>query len=64
MITSVSTWRCKCGAHIKVIAQTAKNKPGSTQEAACPKCGDKQIVYGEKIVSVAIEQDAPQHHEK
>jgi hypothetical protein len=56
MITTVSTWRCKCGAHIKVVGQAEKNQP-STQKAQCPKCGDSQLIYCEKILSITVEEE-------
>jgi hypothetical protein len=31
------------------VSVRPKDKPSSTQNAACPKCGNKQIVYSEKI---------------
>ena len=64
MITSVSRWRCKCGVHVKVVAETAKNTQGSTQQVACPQCGDKQIVYGMTVVSITTESDANRPLEK
>jgi hypothetical protein len=58
MITTVSTWRCKCGARIKVVGQTPKGQPSPTQPAACPQCGDTQMIYGTTILSISIEEDA------
>jgi DNA-directed RNA polymerase subunit RPC12/RpoP len=58
MITTISTWRCRCGTRVKVIGQTPKDKPSATQYAACPTCGDKQIIYGETIVSVSTEHES------
>jgi hypothetical protein len=57
MITSVSTWRCKCGAYIKVVSETPKDKPLATHDAVCPKCGDIQLIYGYKLLSVSLEGD-------
>ena len=57
MIATVSTWRCKCGARLKVICQTPKNKQSATRVAAGPKCGDTQMVYGDTIISITVEQD-------
>jgi len=59
MMNSVSTWRCKCGVRIKVVAEAHENKPAATQTAVCPSCGDEQAVYGEKIISITAEKDAP-----
>ena len=48
----VVLWRCKCGAHLKVIGESDQAKPRASQTTACPKCGEKQVVYAEKIHSV------------
>jgi hypothetical protein len=52
-MTNVSTWRCKCGITIKVVTEMDRTKPANTQVAVCPKCGDKQAVHGDKILSIA-----------
>jgi hypothetical protein len=57
MITNVARWRCKCGVSVKVVGQTPKNKPAATQTAACPNCGDRQILYGETIISISVEKE-------
>jgi hypothetical protein len=49
----VVLWRCKCGAHIKVIGEAEQTHPRASQMAACPKCGEKQLVHAEKILSIA-----------
>jgi len=59
MITSTSTWRCKCGVRVKVVSQTPKAEPTATQVAACPQCGDKQMIYGKTILSTTAEEEAP-----
>jgi hypothetical protein len=53
--TSVSQWRCRCGASIKVVAEDGA-KRGETTRVECPRCGDSQIVYGVRVISV--EDDA------
>jgi hypothetical protein len=58
MITSVATWRCNCGAGIKVVTETDR---GNSEEldrlkAACPNCGDPQIIYGHRIVTITVER--------
>ena len=58
MIKTVATWRCKCGAHIKVVGEVPNDKPQATRKVACPKCGESQSVYAEIILSVSIQQDA------
>ena len=57
MITIVSTWLCKCGAHVKVVGETPKGNTSARQAAACPRCGDTQVVYVEKILSIMIEKE-------
>ena len=49
----VMVWRCPCGIPIKVVAETARNQPRASRLAVCPKCGAKQIVEAERIISVA-----------
>jgi hypothetical protein len=52
---TVSTWRCKCGTHIKVVGERDRTKPANTIDAACPKCGDRQIIYADKILTISDE---------
>jgi hypothetical protein len=52
IMTSVSTWRCKCGIIVKVITQWDRRKQPSNQTAACPNCGITQLVYGDTVLSV------------
>jgi hypothetical protein len=49
----VTVWRCSCGMRIKVIAEAPQNRARGSQLAACPKCGAKQIVEAERIISIA-----------
>ena len=49
----VILWQCKCGAHIKVVGEADQGKPRASQVTACPKCGEKQLVYAERILSIA-----------
>jgi hypothetical protein len=59
IITLVASWRCQCGAHIKVLAETDRDKPiVATRSAACPECGNQQTVYGERIISIEVAPDA------
>jgi len=55
-MTTVSIWRCKCGVRIKVISDLDRDHPSETREVACPKCGHKQKVHGQTIVSVTAQQ--------
>jgi len=56
MSTMTSTWRCKCGATIKVIAEFDMATVHPTLFAACPDCGDRQMIYGDRIISVTSEK--------
>jgi hypothetical protein len=58
MISSVSRWRCKCGVSIKAITETDKARIDDNVrlEVACPKCGDKQLVYAHRIIEVTAER--------
>jgi ribosomal protein S27E len=51
----VSTWRCKCGVRIKVVTEHDPKTPGDKIEVKCPSCGDKQMVYGSKVISLTKE---------
>jgi ribosomal protein S27E len=53
---TVSTWRCKCGASIKVVSELDRDQPSETRQVACPKCGDEQKVYAHTIISVTTQQ--------
>lgn len=61
MITTVSTWRCKCDTRIKVVSETPKDNPLATSMAECPKCGDQQVIYGVRILSITVEQEETAH---
>jgi hypothetical protein len=57
MISSVACWRCKCGASVKAVTEIDKTriKDNVRLEVACPKCGDKQLVYAHRIIEVTAE---------
>jgi len=57
MIMSVSTWRCKCGIRIKVVGESDPAKAGETITAACPECGDEQVINAVKLVSITTDND-------
>jgi hypothetical protein len=59
MIKGVATWRCKCGASVKVITETDKGRinDGIRLEAACPNCGDKQIIFAHRIIATTTYKD-------
>jgi len=59
MIKGAATWRCKCGVTVKVITETDDTRINEDirREAQCPNCGDKQIVYAHRIVSVTMYND-------
>jgi len=52
IMRTVSTWRCRCGTHIKVVGERDRTKEPNRTIAACPKCGDKQLIYTDRILSV------------
>jgi hypothetical protein len=54
MITSVATWRCQCGTVVKVVTETdrANSDAPDRLNAECPECGEAQVIYGHRIVSV------------
>jgi hypothetical protein len=61
-MTIVSTWRCQCGISVKVVGEhDGQSKPPPTQSATCPKCGDKQTVYADKIISVIDDSENSIH---
>jgi DNA-directed RNA polymerase subunit M/transcription elongation factor TFIIS len=60
MGTSVSSWPCKCGNTVKVISEVDRAQPSETKEVACPKCGNKQIVYAHIIISVTVQKASVQ----
>jgi hypothetical protein len=62
MIPTVSTWRCKCGASVRVTGECPKDKPTASQSAACPKCGYTQTIFGETILSITLEEDSRLNH--
>jgi hypothetical protein len=50
----VTLWRCHCGANIKVFGEAEVANPRASQVVACPKCGQKQLVYVDRIVSINL----------
>jgi hypothetical protein len=56
MITSTSVWWCKCGVQVKVIGQTDWYTPHEKVTAECPNCGDRQVIYAHRIISVTAER--------
>jgi len=52
MVGKVTVWQCKCGVHIKVLAEAESEQPPAIQ-IACPKCGETQLVHAETIISVS-----------
>jgi hypothetical protein len=57
MVTTVARWRCKCGASIKVLAETLRERPAEELTVACPSCGEKQIIDAHKILKVETSND-------
>jgi len=58
MITTVSTWRCKCGLRVKVVSELKRENGGEKLMVACPNCGDKELIYADRIVSVVNVDEA------
>jgi hypothetical protein len=54
MIITVTIWRCKCGASVKVLTEAARNQAG-TVIAACPNCGHQQLIDAQRLISVTLE---------
>ena len=52
MAPKVTVWLCKCGMHIKAVAEAESEQPTAIQ-IACPKCGDTQVVHADNIISVS-----------
>ena len=61
MITTVFTWRCKCGVRVKVIGEVAKVDPTSKAVVKCPKCGEEQTIAASKVISVTRDKDEILH---
>ena len=51
----VTLWRCLCGANLKVFGEAEVANPRASQVIGCPKCGHKQLVYVDRIVSVKVD---------
>src|SRR5262249_53884191 len=59
MITSVAVWRCECGVTIKVVTETDRARIAEIDHltASCPNCGDEQLVYAHRIISVTSQKN-------
>lgn len=61
MTTSVSTWRCKCGVRIKVVAEMDIAEMDIADETTivvkCPRCGEAQVISAERLVAVSTDSD-------
>ena len=57
MVGKVTVWQCKCGVHIKVLAEAESEQPPGIQ-IACPKCGETQLVHADNIISVSEDRSA------
>ena len=58
MSPMVSGWRCKCGARITVVSETAVEKLPEPINVECPKCGDLHTIDAEKVISITAEEPA------
>jgi hypothetical protein len=60
MMTTVSAWRCKCGASIKVLGESDLDHLRGRIIVACPKCGTQLLMHLDKIISIeTAERDHP-----
>jgi len=57
VITVVSTWRCKCGVRLMIVAEKDVDKPVATVTVACPDCGNAQIIDANRMISITHEKD-------
>jgi hypothetical protein len=57
MINVVFSWRCKCGARVKVLGETDAANPTAKSTVKCPGCNDPQTLVVSKVVSVVQEED-------
>jgi hypothetical protein len=56
MTRSVSTWRCKCGVRIKVVAEM-DIVDDTTVVVKCPLCDEAQVISAERLVAVSTDSD-------
>jgi hypothetical protein len=55
--TTVATWCCTCGTHIKVVGERDR-KAKNAIAVACPRCGIRQKIYADRILTVSC---SPRH---
>ena len=58
VITIVTTWRCKCGVRVMLVAERDLDKPTATLRVACPECGDAQMIDADRMISITREKGA------
>ena len=51
---AISLWLCKCGIRFKVVTECDDDNPTEQVEVHCLKCGDRTMVFAEKVVSFEI----------
>ena len=56
MATSVSFWKCKCGALLKAVTRTDADQQPISLQVACPKCGHEQKLTANELLSVSEEE--------
>jgi len=61
MSTVVTTWRCKCGARLKVLGETEQDQPLAVSVATCPDCLNTQVIHCVRIHSVTVDRDEAAH---
>jgi len=58
VITIVSTWRCKCGVRVMIVAERDLDQPTATLRVACPECEAAQMIDADRIISITREKSA------
>jgi hypothetical protein len=61
MSTAVLSWRCKCGARLKVLGETDQDQPLAVSVARCPECLEMQVIHCCRIHSVTVEREEATH---
>jgi hypothetical protein len=56
VITVVSTWHCKCGVRIMIVAERHLDKATAIVTVACPECGDERNIDADRIISITHEK--------
>ena len=62
-LRSVSSWRCRCGVSLKVVAEGNANPQTATDTAVvtCPRCQHEERIFANRIISVTEEKTSLPH---